>query len=1098
MSNTHSYRQVSETLESSLSNFDQVDLLFSGTSQSRSEEDQQANLKLKERWHSVLQNGTELATYTKNHYRAQSPLVLSALEELAKYADVSRPFRLSVIGQKGVGKSALVNALLGASGTQYTPSEVAGKAVSGTRIRLMAAPAPAPNSWPTVADSDQNTNEGKSSEINGEAGAPWEVIFLTPQRLWEVGTYLLTVARLKVPPMPGDLNSREQVTRVLQTVLDPARARGTGEEEGEEGRPRQGQSQTPGSTMQILAANARDTLAKMLEIYQNSSEVIPAGYSLSIQEEDVDGPVSPFIRQTESNIYLIVDYVRRYLSPDQAGFLAGRPIELEDVLGLDDPRDSFFALEAFKEAFAVIMVFKCDRGLNTESSSLLENLFSRDENKLAEFGSYADLNKAIIVANQFDAVTSNIAVNSGSGGNPLKGIEDIRRDLSRYTRQPVPVYLTSASIAQNARLALDSEGAKPSASYESYLNSLANLLQVVDDRRLTPDYLDFVLARRAEIEAAAADPGGMSRQVRASLILEMSGLPRLEAKVQEALEASSILRGRVANSEYYYSGAIGETALCYARHMTAYKLDLAEFTSPPASLESRQLSKFQHEIRQRLEELDRNFKQNYFAISRRYIHGPLLPEVEQARASFIETIRQAVLSNSQLIQTEQQISTGETVTDAWRKVFEDLNDWLSLEAGNQMRSLVGPLLGEVERLAADLQKQLAQQTFTPLDNAFWSNFQIRRTGMQQRLQSHAQALAVSYYTDRRFSVHDFEISEALQVGEGIRRREALIILMQQRVQEWFNKMWHLLAKVAMTEISAFVNEVRHYTLGLPADGSLLVGLELRGGTGYGQLVPQESLTAILNGLYHTSESFRRQYATREPAPAERLAQEIREWLELVHPPMDGLIELGKAVSIFGVTGPGTGRNFSHSNSSDPSSGSGSGVGSEDENDEGEEKQGEQERREREGLDGVAKVPARPKSPAAPSANPGQPLSKTEVGVNHLRVPIETRHPYSRVTRQDWEVTNSDREAGFTRLHFGRIDLGTGDTDRLILQALNSGEQTILTGKHEDYWTKPFKGRVVKVRFVSDNSLKPGWGFILDAVETVSTASLEGLEAGASR
>ena len=1019
MANSYSYRRVSENLAQSLNHFEEVNALFGDVS-SDSGSENEANTRLKARWQTVLSQGVELADFTRDHYRVQSPPTLAALEELAKYTDVSRPFRLSVIGQKGVGKSALVNALLGATDVQYTPSEVAGKAVSGTRIRLT------------------------SRNANNAAQAAWKVVFLTPRRLWEIGSHLLNVARVSLPKPPTDLNSREQVMRTLCEVLT-ATADGFQNSAG-------GQI---GSTAQIQSANARTTLTEMLRVYEQQAGQgsLPGDYTLWLDDPDVDGPISPYIRQAEDNLYLIIDYVERYLPSERAGFLANRPIELEDVLGLDDPRDSFFALEAFKEAFAVIMVFKCDRGLNTESSSLLANLFSRDESELSQFGDYADLNKAIVVANQFDNVTANIG--GGSNSNPLKGIEDIRRELSRYTKQPVPIYLTSAQMAQNACNVLQNRGARPSAAYRSYLDSLANLLQVLDERKVTPDYLDFVLAKRAEIEGSDPETSGFGSLARAKLVLEMSGLPRLEAKVHEALEASSILRGRVANAEYYYEKSIAETARCYARQMKQYKLSLAEFNQPPISLESRLFSKFQYEMRLKLQELDSQFRSQYFMTAQRYIHGAMPTEVEQARTIFLETVRSVILQNRQLIQMEQHISTGQTVTDAWRKIFEDINDWLALEAGVQLRSSVGPILGEVDRLAGNMQKQLAALTVSPLEDSFWAKYQQRLATLRQRLQTQAEMLSIAYFTDNRFSVYDLQIAERLHVGDGSKRREEVIRLMQERVLVWFNNMWHLATKMAMTELNAFVNDVRHHVLGLPAEGSLLVGLELLGGPGKGQLVPEESLTALLNYRYHASESFRRQYAMREPTPAERLAIEIRDWFGLLHPPLDGPTELNKAVTIVGA--------------SLPDSPTANESGQSDLEDEIEDTITA-------GKSGKEQVGAGQPAFLIPVPVPTSNLTR-------LRVPIESGHPYKSVVRQVWEINNPDPQATHTRVHFERIDLGS-DNDHIVLQAIGQRQEQIIRGQHTDLWSHTFVGRTINVRFLADNQ-KPGWGFVLDCVESVT-------------
>lgn len=984
MSTAYQYRKVSEELSRSLARFEEVEALFPKST------DEEGLEELKNRWKLVLSNGEELARFIQSHHRAQSPLVLSNLQELAKYADVTRPYRLSIIGQKGVGKSALVNALLGATGLNYTPSEVAGKAVSGTRVRLVATEETAP---------------------------AWKVVFLTPRRLWEIGSHLLQVARLSVPPAPIDLESREQVLSTLAKAIE-------GQSEDIAG---------VGTTLQIQSASARETIARMLEVYRGNAGVIPREYTLELDDPDVDGAISPYIRQTPENLYLIVDYVARQIPAEEAGLLAGRKLELEDVLGLDDPRDSFFALEAFRDSFAVVLAFKCDRGLNTESSSLLQYLFSRDEEELSRYGSLADLNKAIIVANQFDVVVSGVAV--GGGSNPLKGIEDIRRELSKYTRQPVPLYLTSAQLAQMAQQVQLDPNMQPSAGYSSYLKGLSNLLAVVTDKGLSPDYLDFIIARRAEIEGESM----LSMAERATLTLELSGLPRLTGKVEEALEAGSILRGRVANAEYYYARTVTDSAMCYARQMQQYGLGLDEFNQPPSNLESRLFSRFQHEMHQKLEEIDGELRAGYFTLSQKYIHGPFPPVAEQIRQGYLETIRAALVSNRQLIMNQPHISSGETVTDAWRKVFEDINDWLVLEAGRQMKGLVAPILAELERLAGELQRKLSALVTGSLDQRFWEGYRRRLEQLRQRLLNQAELLAISYYTDNRFSVYDLQIAEALHVGEAGRRRDMVIRLLQERVLSWYNNMWHLLTKVSMTEVSDFVSEARYYVLGLNAEGSLLAGLEVTGHSN-AELAPADSLIAILNHRYHSDENYRRQYARREPTPAERLAEEIREWSGLVRPPLDGFMELNKAVAIVGVAKVTP-------------------------NVPVEEAEGITEN------DGIEISGQQP-----------NPVATTTNSFTRLRVPVESRHPYNGITRQVWEITNPDTNATHTRLHFSRVDLN-GAQDKLVLETLGKREQQVITGQQQDFWSEVFNGRVVRLHFITDNPGKTGWGFMLDGVDS---------------
>src|SRR5947209_11663695 len=126
MPTMYDYQRITEALTYSRDHFEEAEALFNNE-----DTGQAAQLALlKDRWQKVLAEGSEMSAWVKGHHRLYNDTVFAALEELAKYADVRRPFRLSVIGQKGVGKSALVNALLGATEFHYTPIEVAGKEVS--------------------------------------------------------------------------------------------------------------------------------------------------------------------------------------------------------------------------------------------------------------------------------------------------------------------------------------------------------------------------------------------------------------------------------------------------------------------------------------------------------------------------------------------------------------------------------------------------------------------------------------------------------------------------------------------------------------------------------------------------------------------------------------------------------------------------------------------------------------------------------------------------------------------------------------------------------------------------------------------------------
>jgi hypothetical protein len=278
----------------------------------------------------------------------------------------------------------------------------------------------------------------------------------------------------------------------------------------------------------------------------------------------------------------------------------------------------------------------------------------------------------------------------------------------------------------------------------------------------------------------------------------------------------------------------------------------------------------------------------------------------------------------------------------------------------------------------------------------------------------------------------------------------------------------------MTDLSAFMGEVRHYVLGLPADGSLLVGLELEGGLGKGQLIPEESLIALLNYHYHASENFRRQYALREPTAAERLTLEIRAWLDvLAQAGIDGLGELNKAVAIVGVAPPDSFVNMeetvsSEATASDAIFASGPVKTNDDE-----------EYTEYLETPSITATSSKDKE-AAPIPTP----TPTAASLTRLRVPIESNHPYGRIVRQVWEFTNPDTQATHTRLHFNRIDLGaSGSSDRIVLSNGSRFEQ-VISGQQQDFWSKPYPGRTVIIRFFADNP-KPGWGFMLDAAESVA-------------
>jgi hypothetical protein len=237
------------------------------------------------------------------------------------------------------------------------------------------------------------------------------------------------------------------------------------------------------------------------------------------------------------------------------------------------------------------------------------------------------------------------------------------------------------------------------------------------------------------------------------------------------------------------------------------------------------------------------------------------------------------------------------------------------------------------------------------------------------------------------------------------------------------------------------------------------------------LSPEDSLISLLNLRYQTDENFRRQYALREPTPAERVVFEIRGWLELIKAPIDGLAELGKAVTIAASTAP---VEVEETRPTDSNL-----VGVSDQETAPDYSQ----------VAGVSNWPTVGQTSGEVPANAAQ-GDQGGIGrqVNWLTVPIETRHPFPSVARQVWELNNPDEDAQATRLHFRRIDLGNNSplNARIILESLGRKHNQVISGQQHDFWSEPLPGRLITVRFLADNAA-PGWGFVLDGMESASHA-----------
>jgi hypothetical protein len=275
------------------------------------------------------------------------------------------------------------------------------------------------------------------------------------------------------------------------------------------------------------------------------------------------------------------------------------------------------------------------------------------------------------------------------------------------------------------------------------------------------------------------------------------------------------------------------------------------------------------------------------------------------------------------------------------------------------------------------------------------------------------------------------------------------------------------------------DELRYYVLGLPAANSLLVGLELAR-PGNAQLAPEDSLLSLLNLRYQTDEGFRRQYALREPTPAERLLLEIRGWLALVKEPLDALAELSKAVTISASTLP-----FDAEDAGPHQTLASNSEATSNDNEANGAKGGEAAPiGPRPGAGGSGNWPSVEQSQPRSGNNPGQ--GETFGRVSRLTIPVESPHPFPAVTRQYWEVANPDEEAPATRLHFSRIDLGNNSPSqaRIVLESFGRKQTQVISAQQRDFWSDPLPGRSVTVRFLADNAT-PAWGFVLDALESVS-------------
>ncbi|GIV85499.1 MAG: hypothetical protein KatS3mg052_2506 [Candidatus Roseilinea sp.] len=102
--------------------------------------------------------------------------------------------------------------------------------------------------------------------------------------------------------------------------------------------------------------------------------------------------------------------------------------------------------------------------------------------------------------------------------------------------------------------------------------------------------------------------------------------------------------------------------------------------------------------------------------------------------------------------------------------------------------------------------------------------------------------------------------------------------------------------------------------------------------------------------------------------------------------------------------------------------------------------------------------------------------------------VESDHPYANLEDKLWLVSNPDANAGATRLRFARFELEEGVDWLLVLDAYDN-EMQRLTGRLPDnFWTEPVPGTMVKLRLVTDGSVRR-WGFAVDALASVPYTTL---------
>jgi hypothetical protein len=126
------------------------------------------------------------------------------------------------------------------------------------------------------------------------------------------------------------------------------------------------------------------------------------------------------------------------------------------------------------------------------------------------------------------------------------------------------------------------------------------------------------------------------------------------------------------------------------------------------------------------------------------------------------------------------------------------------------------------------------------------------------------------------------------------------------------------------------------------------------------------------------------------------------------------------------------------------------------------------------------TPARTPTPARPTPTPTPAITLIPV--------VESAHPVANNFDDLWLISNPDPTAGATRIRLAKLSLEK-EVDWLIVLDAQDNEFQRLTGEYpNELWTVPVPGNLVKLRLVTDGSVR-SWGFIADAVDSVPYTTL---------